>query len=306
MKIAVKITNKDQFYEVLKHDAIDTVYLGSEGCFYKLWDLHVLKDVFSRAGAANKEIFYATPVVQQRHLDEVKHHINTLMDWNIDYVNVVNDLGLLYYLGSRYPAGKLTIYLGRLLNRSIESCPWNDHIIRNESDFMKQVMKTNITNMQILVEYLSRFSVSGIEGNLTPCQTKSLTQLKQKGFRLMMNYDTIYVTSGRICTTAHYTKKAPPECVNECDEPIKVELSKIRDVFEIKESYFESPEAKELYGKMDILGNVVLRENNVTMDKINFDLYDGLIFDLRWYGNTNWESLLKRIETIKNDMVMSK
>ncbi len=299
MKTILKVNNREHLLEALQSNEIDAIYLGNEGCFYKLGNLDELKEYFQRIKDGNKSIYYATPIIQQSHLEEMKYHINTILDWGIDYINIINDLGLLYYLGN-YKKNPISIYLGRLLNRSIQSCPWSDHITRNENIYIKNVMLSNTANMQILVDYLEDFSVKGIEGNLTIGQTESFNQLKNKGFKLAVNFDYIYVTSGRICTTSYYLKRKPPECTSYCDDPLEIEFSRIRDVFNLKETYFESHEAQKLFGKMSVTGNIVMRENTLSIKDIEQQLFDAVIFDSRKYTNNQWNVLWEKIKGIKN------
>jgi hypothetical protein len=72
--------------------------------------------------------------------------------------SLINDLGILYYISNNYSTAKLKIFLGRILSRNRENCTWHEHILRNESDFIKDVIYSNNVNSKIKELFKKEFS----------------------------------------------------------------------------------------------------------------------------------------------------
>ncbi|MFZ5988139.1 MAG: hypothetical protein ACOYWZ_13575 [Bacillota bacterium] len=300
MKIALKTFNEEQFDRGLADKNVDILYIGSEFCYHKIGNTEANIVRIKRARDANKKVYLALPIIQQSHIEGTADLIDGVLGCGEEVTFVINDLGLIYYLGEKYGDKDYKVYLGRLLNKNIESCPWHKHIIRNESEFIKKAMFTNSANSMVLVDYLKRFKVEGIEANITEEQNESLKELKNYGYELVMNYDYTYITSGRICPTAYYFKQKNPLCNELCNTHLSLELSQIKDVFSLKEDYYKNVETSKWYGEMKVYGNAVFKENEVCNLEIYKNLYDVIVFDSRKYDGENWGNLSYNFELVKS------
>lgn len=273
----------------------DGYCFGDEFCFYKFKNVTQYYNVIKELSEAGKSIFVAIPIIQQSHLDECKKICAELMQLGVKIIYIINDLGMLYYLKKEYKDVDYSVILGRLLNKNIESCPWSEHIIRNENDFIKKVMYTNSANSDIVIEHLKSLNVNGVHCNITQYQNVSYSKLKEKGYLITADLEYTYVASSRVCITAHYKHIKVGECSSVCKNFIEVTLDKIKNVSDMNNSLVDSEDAKKLYGTLFVNGNCIFKKNNI--EEVPKEI-DCVMIDIISYLNdlSKLEELIKKIK----------
>ncbi|SCY02016.1 hypothetical protein [Ruminococcus sp. YE282] len=283
--------------EEAKRINFDGYCFGDEFCFYKFKNVTKYYNEIKEFSKAGKMIFVAIPIIQQSHLVECKKICAELMQLGIKIIYIINDLGMLYYLKTEYKYVDYSVILGRLLNKNIESCPWSEHIIRNENDFIKKVMYTNSANSDIVIEHLNDLNVKGVHCNITQNQKASYIKLKEKGYLITADLGYTYVASSRVCITAHHKHIKVGDCSSICKSFIEVTLDKIKNVSDMNNSLVKSENAKELYGTLYVNGNCIFKKNSI--EDVPKEI-DCVMIDIVSYLNdlSKLEELICRIKSL--------
>lgn len=295
MDLAVQITSVKGI-EISEKLGLSSYCFGDEFCFYKFRTLVCLLDAIKRLSLKKMKIYVTVPIIQQSHLDECIKILSDLLDINDNITFVLNDLGIMYYLAESHSDKHYQVLLGRLLNKNIESCPWNEHIIRNENKYIKDVMYTNSAYSHMTIEHLKQFKVIGVAGNITPFQVRSYHDLRENNNKIASYYDSVYVASSRVCMTLKAVGQKVGNCIELCEKCIEIELDSIKNVSDFTTSLYEDRKVKNMYGSLYVLGNTVFKKYD---QEIDFSYSDILFLDARYYDSyEKFEDTIKKIESI--------
>lgn len=256
------VSDKKCLYEAKKIN-FDGYCFGDEFCFYKFKNVTQFYNDIKELFIVGKTIYIAIPIIQQSHLNECKEIIAELMRLDVKIIYIINDLGMLYFMKTKYSNIDYSVSLGRLLNKNIESCPWSEHIIRNENNYIKNVMYTNSAFSSIVIDHLKDFNVNGIHCNITPNQSASYNKLKEKGYLITADIGYTYVASSRVCITANHKHIKVGNCSSICNKYMEVTLDKIKNVSDMSNGLVDSEDAKNLYGTLYVRGNCIFKKNNI-------------------------------------------
>ncbi|MGP8321168.1 MAG: hypothetical protein ACT6FE_02410, partial [Methanosarcinaceae archaeon] len=118
------------------------VGIGSEGCPYKLPDAKLVEDTLEKTGA----LTVITPITPQNHYESVMHYISDISTFGNRINLIVNDVGILYGMHKEDLTGSFgAITAGRGIVHTSEGCPWVDHLLRDETENIKQAyLQTNL------------------------------------------------------------------------------------------------------------------------------------------------------------------
>lgn len=251
------------------------VGLGSEGCPYKLPDANLVADTLEKTDA----LTVITPITPQHHYESVMEYIKDISHLG-DRINlVVNDVGILYGMHNE----KLTdsfdaITAGRGIVHTSEGCPWVDHLLRDETENIKQAyLQTNL-NYHRTFEFFSKLGMTEIETDLLPRTVEAVASLDCP---VGVHAEYVLVAYARSCHTARFYKETPPACEQRCNSRIDIELRDMFDLAGTPPGFAEpSDELKDIYPPLQLLGNSIYMESDSTsikgVDKviINSDMYE--------------------------------
>lgn len=163
----IKLLNK---YKGEKH-----IYLGSEFCEKKLFDLNDLKNIVAKKN--KKKITLVFPYLTQKYLDKVKDMFELIsVNSNIFCEIVFNDWGLFYYIRNNYPDIKLV--LGRLLTKQktdpfaysavyskqpVSSSKNNVFIAKQVAKETKEYFSQTLINSKIFQKFMIKNNIIRVE-----------------------------------------------------------------------------------------------------------------------------------------------
>lgn len=256
-------------------DADIRIGLGSEGCVHKL---PPAGEVVRAAGLdCLGGVTLVTPITPQKHFDRVCAYIREVTGEVADlgirnFRIVVNDLGILYSCDLENPVA------GRGIVHTSEACPWVDHLLRSESDYVRDAyLQTNL-NYSRTYALLKEMGVAGIETDLL---SRTIAAAKRLDTPVYTHFGYAVVAYARSCHTARFHQKTPPACVDLCNLPLELTL---REIFDLESLGFAPPDAdvKEVFPTLYLLGNTIYMKSDfcdaagVDGVIVNVDMYERL------------------------------
>lgn len=194
------------------------VYFGCETCERRIPTPAVLAavlDVTQRYGAA---FTLVTPYVSDWGLRRLARLVDLLDSRADDIEVVVNDLGVLHFLGGR--SNKLRLVLGRLLSKIVPLLRVPKEQIASLEESMFAYVRSNAISSPYFRELLRRYDVRRIEFSAYP-QGLAMP-LSTFGFAGSLHFPWIYVSSTRICEFGSFSEpierkfKVDSGCRREC------------------------------------------------------------------------------------------
>jgi len=225
--------------------------VGSEACVHKLPATPEIAQV-SDLGCIDG-VTLITPITPQKHFDRVCGYVNEVADLGIRNLRiVVNDLGILHSCEIDRPVA------GRGIVHTSEACPWVDHILRDESDYVKDAyLQTNL-NYSRTCTLLKDMGIEGIEIDLLP---RTVAAARRLDFAVYAHFGYAVVAYARSCHTARFYGELPPLCTQFCNSPLELEL---RDIFDLESLSFAPPDADvaEVFPVLYLLGNTIYTKSD--------------------------------------------
>jgi hypothetical protein len=246
--------------------------LGSESCVHKLPRLDILRNTISNIA----DLTVVTPITPQKHYN-----------WMLDYINelpsgvnlVINDVGILYSLNKTKSLGRFEkIIAGRGIVHTSEACPWVDHLLRDESEQIKEAfLQTNLNYIRTL-DFFKKMGITGMETDL---ESRTVNAALKTGLPVSAHIEYIAVSYARSCHTSRFYSEQPPACVNRCNNPFELQLIDMFDLSSVPPGFAQpSPEMMEIYPPLYLLGNTIFMKSNCQDTNglehviINADMYD--------------------------------
>ena len=225
--------------------------VGSEACVHKLPatpEIAQVSDLDCIDG-----VTLVTPITPQKHFDRVCGYVSEVADLGIRNLRiVVNDLGILYSCEIDRPVA------GRGIVHTSEACPWVDHILRDESDYVRDAyLQTNL-NYSRTCALLKGMGIEGIEIDLLP---RTIVAARRIEIPVYAHFGYAVVAYARSCHTARFYGELPPLCAQFCNSPLELEL---RDIFDLESLSFAPPDAdvKEVFPVLYLLGNTIYMKSD--------------------------------------------
>ncbi|MDF1533107.1 MAG: hypothetical protein P1P69_01205 [Methanosarcinaceae archaeon] len=250
------------------------VGLGSEGCPYKRPDVNLFADAFEKLDA----LTVITPITPQHHYGSVMKYIKDISHLGSHINLVVNDVGILYGMHKEDLTNSFdAITAGRGIVHTSEGCPWVDHLLRDETENIKQAyLQTNL-NYKRTFDFFSKLGMTEIETDLLPRTVEAVAALDCP---VGVHAEYVLVAYARSCHTARFYKETPPVCKERCNSRIDIELRDMFDLASTPPGFAEpSDELRSIYPPLQLLGNSIYMKSDCTsikgIDKviINSDMY---------------------------------
>ncbi|MCD4845903.1 MAG: hypothetical protein K8R25_15590 [Methanosarcinales archaeon] len=246
--------------------------LGSESCVYKLPTLDQIRKIANTI----EHLSVITPITPQKHYEEMLKFIKALPS---SIRLVVNDMGILYSLHNSNSTNNFyQIAAGRGIVHTSEACPWVEHLLRDESDIIKEAfLKTNL-NYTRTFDLITGLGISAIETDMESNTVKAAVAL---GLPTAAHLEFIAVAYARSCHTSRFYNEKPPDCTSRCNTLIKLQLA---DMFDLSGTPpgFAQPDQKmkEIFPTLYLLGNIIFMKSKCRefqgLERIivNADMYE--------------------------------
>jgi len=246
--------------------------VGSESCVHKLPS----PDKVKRLAGLMEGLSVVTPITPQKHYEHMLDYIKLLPS---GVRLVVNDMGILYALHNSGDAKNFNpLVAGRGIVHTGQACPWIDHLLRDESDLIKDAfLATNLNYSRTL----SLFKDMGITAMETDLESKTIEAAVKTGLPVGAHYEYIAVSYARSCHTARFFSEQPPECASRCNVPIKLELVDMFDLSGTPPGFAQpDQEMMDIFPDLYLLGSTIyFKSSCMEMEGaqrviINADMYD--------------------------------
>lgn len=258
MEIEVRVKSYEM-YNMLLDSECQRISFGSEGCYYLLPAEDEMREMIISAKEKNKIFKLVTPKVPETAYATVLSLINVLDEYDNTEVTI-NDWGIL----SRLNLKKVKIYIGHMLNWTMESCPWHKNIMRDEIETIKHLGEALNFDCNYKIQMLRKYKVSGIETDYHKSAESSFENLEKNGIEIITHYNVISLSFSRTCPTAKYHELTFPDCVEFCrnEEKIDISLSKLWNSDETGQHYLKVDEDVKELCQFKIDGNWIFKEAN--------------------------------------------
>jgi hypothetical protein len=246
--------------------------VGSESCVHKLPS----PDQVRRLAGSMEGLTVVTPITPQKHYRYTIEYIKSLPS---GVRLVVNDMGILYALHKSGDARNFyPLVAGRGIVHTGQACPWADHLLRDESDLIKDAFYGTNLNYSRTLDLLKNMGITAMETDL---ESKTIEAAVKTGLPVGAHYEYIAVSYARSCHTARFFSEQPPHCAARCNVPIKLELV---DMFDISGTPpgFAKPdqEMMDIFPDLYLLGSIIYYKSSCMEIEgaqriiINADMYD--------------------------------
>jgi hypothetical protein len=244
--------NLEQYFTL----AADIISIGDEACIYQLplgeEALGICKMIIQKG----YKLKFITPKITDVHFDKVINTLALLQDKGIDYILVVNDLGLLYE-GHKKKILPGEVFLGRSVTRSLEDSPWIEEFIEDE-EYLEDVLANTLAD-DLKINCYSKYGVTGIDASLHNHSFLSFKKISEKGWKISCHIGNYAVAFSRKCAYAIYQKSNIGNCMEECNRKIEISLSQTTNdiIFQPCVNKNNSD-----FTNLFLLGNVLYRKSN--------------------------------------------
>lgn len=281
MLLEVRVDNKKDFDKALDLKC-DKISYGVEGCYLLLPDKNELAEMIDSCTEMNKIFKLVLPKATESAMDRIVDTIRYIEQLNTRVEITVNDFGVLSVISQM---NNMDIYLGHMLNYSLQACPWNENLLRDESDeIMDIVLDTNNDN-KFKLGIMQDMKVKGIDCDAWKNGYDSLLRIKNYGFQVSVCYKRVSVSFSRTCPTAKYFDKpvAEAECREQCrlSKPLNINLSKLWQTDEYGQRYEDAKEGIADYFNLYVDGNWIYREDDT--ENRFLDSFDNVIVYINDY-----------------------
>lgn len=256
MEIEIRVKSYVLFNMLLESEC-KRISFGSEGCYYLLPSEPKLREMVVAAKRKNKIFKLITPKVTEAAYTAVLSLIKVLDEYDNTEVTI-NDWGIL----NQVKLKKAKIYIGHMLNWTMEACPWHENIMRDEMETIKHLGEVSNFDNQYKIEILRKYNVLGIETDYHESAKESFVNMEKNGIEIFTHYNLVSLSFSRTCPTAKYHNLTFPACVDLCrdEEKIDISLSKIWDSNETGQHYLETDEDVKNLCRFKIDGNWIYRD----------------------------------------------
>ncbi len=261
----------DQVLELSREFGLK-VGIGSECCVHKLLSLQQVEQIASQVD----DLAVVTPITPQRHYERVLDFIRGLP---CGVRLVVNDAGILYSLDRDGELdGFSAVVAGRGIVHTSEACPWVDHLLRDESDEVKDAFLQSNLNYSRTLGFFRGMGVMALETDL---ELRTVEAALRTGLPVAGHAEFIAVSYARSCHTARFFGELPPYCRERCNAHMELELVDMFDLSGSPPGFAQpGPEMLEIFPKLYLLGATIFMKRDVVdvqgIERIivNGDMYD--------------------------------
>ncbi len=255
---------------------VGIISIGDEACVYHipLGDeaLKIGRNIIKK-GYRFKLI---TPKLSDKHLQEFVLTLRLLHNNSIDYILVVNDLGLLYEAHKNNILPK-EVFLGRGITRSLEDTPWIEEYIEDEK-YPEDVLANTLAD-EFKIEHYSKYGVTGIETSLHINSFRGFKKITDRGWKISCHIGNYVVAFSRKCAYAIYDKLQLGECSQACKNKIEITMAQTTSDIEYQPCINKN---NRDFTNLFLLGNVLYKKSEIPLCDIlknNVDIYSYVIND---------------------------
>lgn len=232
---------------------IDTVFVGHYGC--QKAAQYSMKQALNLKKEYEINLHYISPKTTNDIINLEGEYIVKLLEAGIKVS--INDWGLLYHL-KKLGVPFNSIYLGRLLSKSIADWVWSDIFFQKEQkNTVKYLSQTNL-NDTVKIEWLKSFNIAGVEVTIHKDSEKSYEKIKENGFQVIGYVDNEIIALSRACLFKKLDEQSNTICDRQCYNVIKAKRN----------------EGQEL--TLNVSGNLMTKYNKKI---IQWNGYDKLVYD---------------------------
>lgn len=275
MKHGIYLFECDYWDSILSdvQNRFDTVFFGHYGCQEAAH--YSLRQALKLRSEYGMDIHYISPKTSISTIKLEEEHVVKLLESGIDVS--INDWGLFYRLKSRRVPFH-SVYLGRLLSKSIADWVWSDIFFKKEQIKSINYLSQINFNDSIKIEWLKSHNIGGIEVTIHRDGEKSYEEIQKQGLRIIGYVDNEIAAISRACLFKKTSEQSNMLCNHQCRNVLKAEKTEGQKLL--------------LY----VSGNMLTRYHSKMPQ---WDGYDKLVLD---FQNPNMQEIVSLLyENIKTE-----
>lgn len=195
---------------------VERVYVGDEFCPLRLPTTTQLAAFCRFSNERNLELTLLMPVLTDARLDHCTTLFERLAKCYPEAEVVANDIGTILFLRKHHPGFHLS--MGRLFNKGFKDprLSLKDMTVTPE---IKTLLSESTFDQSAFGEVMARLNVKGLERDLLP--HGEAVANSSMDYRTAYYFPFGYVTTGRVCRTATFGKKAGCDfkMIQKCAKP---------------------------------------------------------------------------------------
>jgi hypothetical protein len=199
-----------------KNGPVDGIYIGDEFCPIRLPTPRELTAFCRFSIERNIGLTLLMPVLTDAWIDHFTALFDCLAKWYPEAEVVANDIGTIFFLQKRHPGFRIS--MGRLFNKGFKDPRLSLKDVAVTSA-VRDLLSESTFDQAAFGDVMARLKVKGLERDLLPHGEgvpKSITDCQTAYY-----FPFGYVTTGRVCRTATFGKKAGCDfaMVGKCAKP---------------------------------------------------------------------------------------
>lgn len=289
LEYRIRTYEKNKIYNIPIND-VTIIGFGDEGCLRKIPNISKCKEIYKEIINLGYRAHFVTPKLTQTKIANIIEFLHNIEDIKESLILTVNDFGLLYELKKNNIKPK-ELLLGRFISREICDVPWGKNIL-DEDMLMRSKVESNSIADPYKIDFFASYGVGGVETFLHKDLLASYNYFKKKGYQTYCHIGNSLVSYSRICQTLQYKNVCNKSCIDECNIPIPIRLSKIQSPNGELEEVPRYIRTKDL--DMYLLGNLLLASVSPCMEQ-GIELVDKLIIDEWAYDSEQTQEIINYI-----------
>jgi hypothetical protein len=262
MNVGIYLRDLSKWREVktLHNEKINWLVCGDYACPKKLPAIAEILKLRDGLFPENIRLHYISPKVNQKNIGEEASRVNLLLTENISVS--INDWGLLYRI-RQYIKPEQSLYIGRLLTKSVANWAWWPNYLAKENQESINYFTQSNFHHQPKLDLLKKWGVKGVEVNVEPLSENSYEKIKNQGLDLIGYVGNKVLAVARACPIARLNgvNVSQIDCQELCEKRFKVVPAE--------------EERQKIYPQMELMGNVMYWQVN---NQVVWDGYQSIIY----------------------------
>jgi hypothetical protein len=265
METGLFIRNLESISDNIDLKKINFVVLGDYGCGKRTPSAKRIISFKPELDKKKIKIYYISPKTNQAFVYDEIQKLKELIDAEISVS--INDYGVLYGL-SKFIKPEHSVFIGRLLTKSIYNWEWGDLYLSKEDGEQKEYLSQHNFNQKEKIDLIKKWNIRGIEINAYSKSEKYLQLIKNYGIEIIGYADNRILSISRSCPLARENKinVSETDCIELCSHG--------------SAKVYPDEKLRNVYPDMNLDGNVIFKR--VAPD-FKWDGYNAMIY----YDNTN-------------------
>ncbi len=247
--------NADYIKNGVKDTKNKWVFIGNYGCRKKIPDNKAILSMNEVLKDIGIKIQYISPKATKETIQSEKQKLLELMNHGISVS--INDWAVFYSIRDNIKI-EHSVYLGRLLTKSIGDWAWGHIHFEKENPEAVNYLKQNNFNHDVKMDYFRNYGIKGVEVNINSESEVSFRNIASNGYSVIGYADNRIMAVSRSCPMQRINDY---KCKETCQNSHKLVPSLESQI--------------SIYPDLELRGNVIFRMEE---QQFNWDGYEKVVY----------------------------